>query len=520
MGMFGDNRYILYTKDVPVLSFVCERDADGNPVFVQKKRLDGPLPISFSDIHAWIENRRAPKHRTHIKELLERCGCNDLEGFVRFAYCAGLNDTFWVRPEDIEASWDDISLYRNEFDENIARLAFGTGLMGEEFTSTTPELATDGSFPKCWKRFQNDIFLLKQGSSGAVNAGREPFSEAYAYELSKQICDDPLPYNLIRFHKSIVSRCKLFTSEEVGYTPAVSFFGRGAALDGMIRFFDEIGSGDSFRQMIVLDALTLNTDRHLKNFGVLYDNDSMRVLRMAPVFDNNLSLCPFADMDDLYNMDAYMATRQCAIGDGFNESAQRCLTPDIRDRLHQVRQFRFSRERKLRLPEERLMQLEELVHKQAENLLHERVISAPSVPSQENVVLNGFFIIFSAKDVPDSLLDGMLDGSVRIGDFDICTAPGDILHISRCEYTANRYGDKIELDVYECDTDGETSSLEVRSIEGLVFEGCQSIPAASRIELQLDKGERSVTTCFEDFTFDISRTEELEDIFWDEEEEI
>ncbi len=40
----------------------------------------------------------------------------------------------------------------------------------------------------------------------------------------------------------------------------------------------------------VLDALTANDDRHLNNFGFLFDNASRRVTGAAPVFDNNLAL--------------------------------------------------------------------------------------------------------------------------------------------------------------------------------------------------------------------------------------
>ena len=54
-----------------------------------------------------------------------------------------------------------------------------------------------------------------------------------------------------------------------------------------LKYFERIGSGDAFRRMCILDALILNTDRHSGNFGVLYQNDTMQVQKMAPVFDNN-----------------------------------------------------------------------------------------------------------------------------------------------------------------------------------------------------------------------------------------
>ena len=372
---FPNNKYILYNKYFPLLSFRCERDSRGTPIFIREQQYNDVRLFHFDDIDTWIKNRRAPVSRTHIKRLMEKCGCNDLEGFIRFSYCTSLNDTLWVKPEGLELSWDDISLYRNRFDENIARLAFGMNPTGEDFTSTTPELTTDGSFAKCWKRFRNEIFLLKQGSSGTVNSGLESYSELYTYELSRLICDDPLPYYMIRFHNKIASRCKIFTSEDIGFAPAISFFNQKFTLDEMIEFFDDIGSGNEFRQMIVLDALTLNTDRHLKNFGVLYDNDTMEIIKMAPVFDNNLALCPYARINDLKNIDSYMTTRQCSIGDGFIKSAIKCLTPDIKDKLHQIRSFEFNRQSRFSLPEERLVLLENMIHQQAEDILHEKKIS-------------------------------------------------------------------------------------------------------------------------------------------------
>ena len=61
-------------------------------------------------------------------------------------------------------------------------------------------------------------------------------------------------------------------------------------ISGFLRYFESIGSGDAFRRMCVLDALILNVDRHSGNFGVLYDNGTMQVQKMTPVFDNNRSL--------------------------------------------------------------------------------------------------------------------------------------------------------------------------------------------------------------------------------------
>ena len=51
-----------------------------------------------------------------------------------------------------------------------------------------------------------------------------------------------------------------------------------------------------------------NTDRHLGNFGALIDNDTISVIRMAPVFDNNRSLLFDMDDDQLKNTDRCIGT--------------------------------------------------------------------------------------------------------------------------------------------------------------------------------------------------------------------
>ena len=507
--MFQNNKYILYTKDAPILALRCDRDEKGDPHFVSEREWLTVRPFGFKDFDTWIAGRRAPQNREHIKELLTKCGCNDLEGYIRFSYAASLNDTFWIKPEESELTWDDISLYKNKFDENIARLAFGTGVAGEKFSSATPELSTDGSFPKCWKRFENEIFLLKQGSSGYSNSGLEPYSEFYAFQISKIICDDVVPYDLIRHHGKLVSRCKLFTTEDTGYAPAAAFMGATATLDDMFSFFDKLGSGNLFRQMVVLDALTLNTDRHLKNFGVLYDNDSMKILRMSPVFDNNLSLCPYASLDELRDAERYMSTRPSAIGDGFNEAALKCMTGEIRDRVWQVQNFKFDCSGKYALPEERIVLLERIVHMQAENLLKGRVISVP-VNTDAPVEMVDLCITINKADNSEDLISTLNEKDIAIGSFRIITTTGDNIRISKCDITVNNYDDKIEIDIYDCISEGMSTSLSVKQIDGLCIYGkSEGKLIAAKVEIQLNKDAASTVTELERMEIELKQNQEI-----------
>lgn len=54
-------------------------------------------PSGYRGLAAFLEHRKAPKHREHIRQLLEQYGCDDLEGFLQVTRALSLNDTFWVK---------------------------------------------------------------------------------------------------------------------------------------------------------------------------------------------------------------------------------------------------------------------------------------------------------------------------------------------------------------------------------------------------------------------------------------
>lgn len=373
-----NNVFSLMNKDKRILSFESIKGEFGEVQFRILEQLnESPLPKAYEDLYTWIEKRQAPKHREHIADLLRICGCYELDGFIRVSHALSLNDTFWIRPENKNITWENVSLYTNPFNEVIARIAFDGGLYGEQFSSTSPELGTDGAHAKCWIREKEDIYLLKRGTTGARNAGLEPYSEFYSSQISKIICKKSVPYNLVIHHKKLASKCPLFTNEQEGFVPMWKLFNKHATPRDLLAFFTSIGDEDSFRRMLVFDALTLNTDRHMGNYGVLVDNDTQEILSMAPVFDNNQALLPYAEEKDFQKMDEYLASRPTRIGVDFNEIANWALTPAIKKDLINLKGFAFTRHEKYNLSDERLKVLETVVERQIENILKDIHLYVP-----------------------------------------------------------------------------------------------------------------------------------------------
>lgn len=69
-------------------------------------------------------------------------------------------------------------------------------------------------------------------------------------------------------------------------------------------------------QRMVLDAI-LDIDRHLGNFGVLFDTNTMEIQTMAPVFDNNRSLLFDLDDDQLAHAERYIPRLAPRLGTDF-----------------------------------------------------------------------------------------------------------------------------------------------------------------------------------------------------------
>lgn len=319
------------------------------------------LPFWIKDFDRFISHRSAPRGREHIQELLTRSGCNTLQGFLDITHALSLTDSFWVKRVNSELNWSEVSLFRNPFNEVIAHTAFDGGMYGENLSTPSPEYGTDGTFAKCWIRENNEIKMLKRGSSGARNAGLEPYSEYYASQVADAFGCNSIAYGIRTKNNRLCSVCNCFTTEDIGFIPYAAL-GSDSSFVKMIDKFIEQGYKDSIAEMFVFDALIFNEDRHKGNFGFLFDTNTYKILGMAPLFDHNVSLLCYAEEDD-FN-DSYIQSRLPRLGPDFITDAKLLLTPKLRKRLINLKGFKFSRGEKLRLPEWRLDKLEQLMEQQ------------------------------------------------------------------------------------------------------------------------------------------------------------
>jgi hypothetical protein len=362
--------YFLLNKDTVIAQFNIK--GQGNLEYIEMLNYDKQrIPFWITDLETFISNRKAPKHREHIEALLNKCGCNTLSGYINVSHALSLNDTFWVK-QDIQKdlTWDNVSLYKNKFNATIAKIAFDGGMYGEQFSSTSPEFTTGGTFAKCWVRENGVVKLVKRGSSGAVNAGLEPYSEYYTSQILDALNINHVKYTLTSKNNKLASKCELFTTENIGLIP-YSALSKNGNLGQVVNFYREKGLNTYISEMLIADSIMFNEDRHLGNFGFLVDNNTGKIVDTAPLYDHNISLLCYAMQDDFRNIDSYISKNNKGpkLGGDFIGVARELLTTDTRKKLINMYGFKIQKHPRYNLPDWRIDQLNKLINRQIELIL-------------------------------------------------------------------------------------------------------------------------------------------------------
>ena len=332
-----------------------------------------PTPDGVLD---WIDHRSVPKNRDLVEKVLAALGLQrgDLKGILDIGMALSLNDSYWVTRKGFSGSFADFNLYENRFDTALGFVAYtGYGEVSRKFR-TTPELTTGGMLRKGWHfSTSRGIWLYKGGTTGAANAGNEPYSEFYASQVAERMGLNAIHYELENWYGILASKCKLFTDINTSYVPIGRIVTEGG-IDACIEYYK--GKGEVFYEeladMLVFDAVIINEDRHFGNFGVLRDNHTGEIIAPAPVFDNGLSLLCYAMKDDFENdLHAYIGKRTNPYGRNrqFFDVAKMVMGKRQKEKLRRLIGFTFMESDVTNLPSWRLRALEEMIQERVRALL-------------------------------------------------------------------------------------------------------------------------------------------------------
>lgn len=341
-------------------------------------RLPLDLGCNNQSLLNWLKKRTIPKNRAFVQEFLAKLGLdiNDTKGIIDICKGLSLNDCYWVVEEHFQGQFAHYNLYDNRFNRTLALIAYtGYGSTQRSDFVSTPELTTDGMLAKCWRRVKGKIVLYKAGTTGAANTGKEPFSEFYACQVAKIMGLPTVQYNLSRWkgrhtEKQLFSTCELFTSKAVAYIQTSRLVTEGS-WPAVFKYYQALGEHyyQSLLDMLILDAVICNQDRHFGNFGFLVDNQTNLIINTAPVFDHGMSLFNYAMAEDFQDINAYAKERKMRTGQDFVAFAQEIIGTQQKQKLRKLINFKFKKHSKYNLPAAHLKKIEVFIQNRVQTLL-------------------------------------------------------------------------------------------------------------------------------------------------------
>lgn len=167
----------------------------------------------------------------------------------------------------------------------------------------TPNNTTDGRLKKTWIIENNKRILIKGGYKDNPNA---PINEYLASMICKYLGIKHVDYELDVINEKLVSKCEDFIDENTEFITAYSILkdeligNYKDIYERYIKILENNGisdARDNLEDMILLDYLIMNVDRHLNNFGIIRDVNTLKWISIAPIFDSGEAM-NFEMLDD------------------------------------------------------------------------------------------------------------------------------------------------------------------------------------------------------------------------------
>ena len=268
---------------------------------------DTPFRTNLSE---WFRGRGIPSWRDRLDLLLHRLNINAPSELLDKAFGLSLSDQYWLKPYNTKINYDDINFFDNDFDYSEfleASLSKNSKTIMSENSLKTPNNTTDGMLKKAWIIENGTRYLLK---GGYKNELLQPFNEVLASEICKRLGFNHVTYALDTYKDTVVSICPCFITKDTELITCYQIKNDMKRNDNIkdyeeyIKVLEEHGISDArikMENMYIIDYLIMNEDRHLNNFGIIRDVNTLKWLDVAPIFDNGQSLnITYYDNEELH----------------------------------------------------------------------------------------------------------------------------------------------------------------------------------------------------------------------------
>lgn len=259
--------------------------------------------IDSAMLRKWWQRRAVPVSQGNIRRILERIGITP-QTYLEQNLGLSLTDHYWIKPVEAEYGWQDVNLFTNDFRDPVGEMQL-SGQIDDipelSANAFSPSSSVQGELRKKWIISDGKRYLIKGNHGGN---SQESLNEVAASLLHQRQGKQPfVTYSPIQIQQDhpICCICESFTSDNVEFIPAIDVV-ESAKKDNALSLYEHFitvcsahGLDDSVTRsfleyQILTDFILTNTDRHLNNFGVLRDTNTLKFIGMAPIFDSGNSM--------------------------------------------------------------------------------------------------------------------------------------------------------------------------------------------------------------------------------------
>lgn len=300
--------YVLKHKDLDVAVVLID-SFSGKIDYVLDVYLPDELPAGCrkdgSSIQKWWESRAIPDSRRGIQQVLHSLNEGSNLSLMLSAYGLSLTDHYWMQPIGKELYWKDLNFFENDFSDELGNLLTDSGKVDIDgnISKFSPASSANGEMKKKWVVLDGRRYLMKVNEN---DYGQQAVNEVIAGKLHGRLgWENYVPYKLetvIMDGKPVpCSLNPLFTSTGLEFVSAYQLIGDykvpndSSVYETLIQQAVSYGLQEKqvrehLEYTILTDFILTNTDRHLNNFGFLYDPGKHSFQSMAPIFDTENAL--------------------------------------------------------------------------------------------------------------------------------------------------------------------------------------------------------------------------------------
>lgn len=314
----GVSEYYLMNKEVKIAKLCFDNALQKVESIVEIFNKDyAPLEcfnhgeLSCEEITSWFKGRGIPSWRDGLDDLLDNLGIKNKDVLLNKAYGLSLSDHYWMNPVERYMDWNDINFFDHDFNsQDFIDATFEDKIIDDKNVDFySPNNTSDGMLKKAWIVGEDkQRYLLKNSFR---RKGLEPLNEVLSGMVAEVIGLEYVPYTVEVMNKILLSKCKCFIDKDTEFISAYAIlreFSKNKDVDPTLEmngYINELKTKgitnveEKLSKMFILDYLIANQDRHLGNFGVIRNVNSLEWVNVAPNFDSGQSMC---SQKEIYEM--------------------------------------------------------------------------------------------------------------------------------------------------------------------------------------------------------------------------